>query len=275
MPENPMKAGMTTKQKATIGALVVVVLIIVWQVMGLFGGGSKTAEPATNTVITPAAQPTAGANPSPSLNPATPGQPGAPVAPHPVMPVQNNVVQAGIAPLSLEGEIADIQKKTEQKYIDQINQLQMLRIQREIAETNQAIANARLATVTAERGVTDLLTKPSANSQQIPAGAYANALANPTPTGIALPTEVTTTTTAPVATPPPAPPVMEAQYVVISVSMQLGRWNAVLGNQGKLYNVHVGDVLPLDNSVVASISKSGVVLQKEGKRRKISILSAI
>ena len=56
--------------------------------------------------------------------------------------------------------------------------------------------------------------------------------------------------------------------------MQFNRWTAVLGSQGKLYNVAVGDVLA-DGERVLSISKSGVILEKEGKSKKISIISSI
>jgi type IV pilus biogenesis protein PilP len=69
----------------------------------------------------------------------------------------------------------------------------------------------------------------------------------------------------------PAP----VSYVVISVSMQMNRWTAVLGYQGKLYNVSVGDVLPMDGWSVQSISREGVILKKDNDTRKISLVPAI
>lgn len=291
MAENKMMgrfAGMTTKQKATAIGLVVVVLVILWQVMGLFGGGGSSQAPADfpsakqpgqMSANTPGKTPQTPPSTTPSGAAPGPSMPGASQPPAANMTPVNQPVDQSMreTPVMLDARIVDMQKQTEQKYIDQLNQLQTLKIQREIAETNQAIASARLATVTAEKSVSDLLTKPSAPVQPVvPAGAYSNTLVNPTPTGV----QVTTTEGAP---PPPGqniPPAplatpAEVPYVVISVSMQMGRWSAVLGYQGKLYNVSIGDVLPMDNSVVASIGKNGVLLVKGKTRRKISILSSI
>ena len=127
---------------------------------------------------------------------------------------------------------------------------------------NQAIAASKLATVTAEKGISDLLTKPT--PMQVSAGEYASKLAGPVRQGESLLGQQMGT----------AAPV-EVQYTVISVSMQLHKWNAVLGYQGKLYNVSIGDVLPVDGAVVVSISRNGVILNKDGKRRKVSLVAAI
>ena len=160
------------------------------------------------------------------------------------------------------------QQMTEQKYIGKINDLENLKIQKEIAETNQAIATAKLATVTAEKNISDLLTKPAA--PEIPAGAYANKLATPTLQGESIVNEPSVSSPAPAA-----PAIPQIEYKVISVSMQLGKWNAVIGYQGKLYNVTVGDILSEDNSVVTNINKNGVLLKKDGKIRKVNIMLAI
>ena len=75
--------------------------------------------------------------------------------------------------------------------------------------------------------------------------------------------------------PAPVLPVKEVTYTVVSVSQLQYRWNAVLGYEGSLYSVHVGDILPADGSKVISISKSGVILEKEGKRKKVSMVPVI
>lgn len=255
--ENKMGEGMTKKQKATAIGLVVVLIIIIWQVMGLFGG----SKPESTSAIVPAAHKgTMSAN-----NPATTQQIAArnnanPVINNPSVRVQQTQLRE--MPVNMDARLVDLQKQTEQKQIDQLNQLQTLKLQREIAETNQAIASARLATVTAEKSVSDLLTRPA--PQQVPASAYTSTLVNPTQTGVQVASE-----------PQQAPAPVEVQYVVISVSMEMGRWHAVLGYQGKLYNVSIGDILPADNSVVVSIGKNGVILLKDNKRKKISIISSI
>jgi hypothetical protein len=292
-PERQVKSGilsgMTTKQKAMAGVIVFVILVIIWQVMGLMGGSSSSG--AIEPVTTPVPKKTSAAmnaNAPKGGAVAAINQPAQVNAANPQAAqlttqeaaAQQPMVREGT--LSMDNQILELQKKTEEKYVDQLNQLQMLRVQREIAETNQAIASARLATVTAEKNVSDLLTKPSQPilplqqqqlpPPQMPSGTYDNT---------ALGGQPSTPPTTEVVPPPPAttvqiplPPV-EVPYFVVSVSMQFGRWSAVLGYQGKLYNISVGDVLPVDRSVVASINKNGVVLVKGKKRRKISIITAI
>lgn len=290
-PERQVKSGllsgMTAKQKVMAGVIVFIVLVIIWQVMGLMGGASSsgTIEPVTTPALKQPA--TMNANAPKGGAVAAINQPAQVHAANPQaaqLPAQEAAVQqqpmVREGTLSMDNQILELQKKTEEKYVDQLNQLQMLRVQREIAETNQAIASARLATVTAEKNVSDLLTKPSQPilppqqqqlpPPQMPSGTYENT---------ALGGQPSTPPTTEVVPPPPATqaplPPAEVPYFVVSVSMQFGRWSAVLGYQGKLYNISVGDVLPVDRSVVASINKNGVVLVKGKKRRKISLITAI
>lgn len=273
-------SSMTSKQKIMAALLVLILLFVLWEVAGLFGG---SAAPATQTItpVNNAAKP-AGQMGASSPNSAGPAQNNMP-ANNPNNPAAMNQAQPQVQPqlrettVSMDSRLLDMQKETQQKYIDQLNQLQNLKVQREIAETNQAIANARLATVTAEKNASDLLTKPAAPiPQQVPVSAYTSTLVNPTPTGVNVtgaPSEAppaASTTTTVVSTP------AELPYVVISVSMQLGRWYAVLGYQGKIFNVTVGDTLPVDGAIVGSINKNGVtLLLKNGKRKRISILSSV
>ena len=145
-----------------------------------------------------------------------------------------------------ELELVRLQQETQAKYVAALNELQMLKIAREIAQTNQAIAAARLATVTAEKNTLLLLSPPPP--------AYAQGLVTP----------VSGT-----------PSMSSPGYTVVSVSQLQNRWNAVLGYQDKLYSVSIGDVLPSDGSTVVSISRSGVVLEKDGAKRKISMVPII
>ncbi|MCD6039233.1 MAG: hypothetical protein K0S27_633 [Gammaproteobacteria bacterium] len=253
--EKQAKEGMTVKQKGVIGAIIFIVLIIAWQIMGLMSDRTSGPTIPTKSSINQGA-----------ANKMTSDSAGANA-----VPVNNNQMmqqsQLRQAPVMADARFLQLQQMSEQKYIAKINDLEDLKIQREIAETNQAIAAAKLATVTAEKNISDLLTKPAAPAPEIPQASYANKLTHPVfpgesvgaESGAAPPVQVT-------------PPV---EYSVISVSMQLGKWSAVMGYKGKLYNVIVGDILPEDDSVVMSINKSGVVLKKEDKTRKISIMLAI
>ena len=262
-PEKQVKegmfSGMPTKQKVMIVAMVIIILVIAWQVIGLMGGGSSSApSPAIKPPANQAAKST--------------GAAASPTEMHATSPANAQAMQQAElkqAQVASDTRFLQLQQDSEQKYLGKINDLEDLKIQRAIAETNQAIATAKLATVTAEKSISDLLTKPVA--PEVPAGVYANKLTNPAntpenaaglPGGGQLPPGIISSTP-------------QAEYTVISVSMQLGRWNAVIGYQGKLYSVVIGDVLPADNSIVVRINKNGVILRKEGRSRKISIMSAI
>jgi len=250
-------ANMSTRQKAIAGLMVVIVLIIIWQLIGLFGGGKKTVTTPTNkampTVKTPTMTntPTAGAmSPSPAGGSMQLQQ----MTPQPAQLTQTPT--AGVT--QREAELIKMQEETQAKYIAALNELQMLKVARDIAEANQAIMTAKLATVASEKKIIDMLS-PIAGGVGTPAG-YAKNLVSPVPAGA-----------------PPAPGIsqLEASYTVISVSQLQYKWSAVLGHKGSLYNVHVGDILPQDNSKVVNIDKSGVELEKDGVKTKISLVPII
>jgi type IV pilus biogenesis protein PilP len=259
MSDKDGMGGFNMKQKIMAGGVVVILLIVIWQVMGLFGGGK-------NGEVTPATQaPPANKPPGQMTASAAPNAPNNMMPPGNAAPAPALIPQPAAAPrdqIAANAEIIKNQQEDQKKYLSSINQLQMLKLQRDIAETNQAIAAAKLATATAEQGINSLLTKPL--PAPVPVGEYANKLVSPSSAGG-----------------PPGQPGQPMQdmsgvsYVVISVSMQMNRWAAVLGYQGKLYNVSVGDILPVDGWTVASISKEGVTLKKDNMRKKISLVPVI
>lgn len=241
-------SNLTTRQKVTGGILVVVVLIVLWQIIGLFGGGSGT----------------------PSVPPTTASTPGTPTVPAPQttpkpaqLPKQEGVSQR-------ELELMKLQQETQAKYIEALNELQMLRVTREIAETNQAISTAKLNSITAQKKIVDLLVEPT---PQVGPVDYARGLVAPVSSGATVTARPTGTTTTTATSAPVMQP--EVNYTAISVSQLQNKWNAVLGYQGALYNVMVGDVLPPDGSKVVSIDKTGVILEKDGAKKKISLVPII
>lgn len=252
-------SGLTTKQKVMAAATVVIFLFVIWLAMGMFGGDKITPTPPTQMASSTSRQMSSGA---PGGSPAQQNASAAMAAQQQQATPQ--IVQTNVMTPNKDADAMKQQQVVQKEYLDKLNELQMLKVQREITETNQAIAAAKLATVTADKSMTDLLTKPVA--PEVPVGAYATRLAGPTQVGAPSGSQ-----------PPPLPtePVVETPYVVISVSMQFNKWSAVIGAQGKLYSVSAGDVLPLDGSVVFSINKQGVVLEKDGKKRTISIVSSI
>lgn len=277
--------GFTTKQKAMTAGVVVILLVLVWQVYGLVGGsGGDSATPAPVAANNKSMQP--GMKPQGQMTSTMPGgnQPGA-------MPMQNtannfnnqmpqNMAPQQVMPQPLSGkdnqnmtnaEVLKKQKDQQEKYLTTVNELQMLKLQKDIAETNQAISAAKLATATAEKNINDMLIKPI--QAPTPVSNYASSLVTPAATGSQMigPNGL--------ASPPPPivtgpPDVGPVPYVVISVSMQMNKWTAVLGASGKLYNVSTGDVMS-DGWVVGRISKEGVVLKKTGVSKKVSLIPVI
>lgn len=237
-------ANMNPRQKITAAVLVVILIIVIWQVVGMFGGSKATPPMERN-----ASQ----ANAMRGNTPATP--------PQQVTPQPAELMKQQQATSPREAQLMMLQQETQAKYIAALNELQMLKISREIAETNQAIATAKLATVTAEKNIVNLLAPP----QSITPTQYSRGLVNPVSSGNVIANQNVPQQMAP----------SEINYSVISVSQLQYRWGAVIGYQGNLYSVYVGDHLPADGSRVVSIDKSGVVLEKDGVKRKLSLVPII
>jgi len=247
-PENQeQKINLSGKKQKIMAALVIVIaLVVIWEVIGLFGGGDKKD-------ITPVAANKGMMKPGSSAGAPTATPPGT-TAPSP----QPELPQPKQAPVAADNEILMLQQQTQEKYLKALNELQLLKVQKDISETSQAIASAELAKVTAEKGISDVLTRPvgppiSFNNQQ-------NNNNQPVVPGTA---------------PLPQPVQAEVAYSVLSVSKTFGKWQAVVSYQNKQYTVTKGDVLPIDGSIVTSISNDGIVLERNSQRRVISFNSPI
>jgi type IV pilus biogenesis protein PilP len=231
-----LSGGGSPRQKIIAGLVLLVFAFLAWQVYGMFASGSSPATPAAT------------ANAVPTMPTPQPAQ----------------LPQVAKAPLSdREQALMALQQETQAKYLAALNELQMLKVEKDIAETNKAIVTAKLDTVTAQKNMVDLLqpSKPAPTQAE-----YSQNLVNPTGANAsATPGVASGATSAPVD-----------NYTVISVSHLQGRWNAVMGYQGRLMNVFVGDTLPVDGSQVTNIDKSGVTLKlKDGNTKKISMVSII
>jgi type IV pilus biogenesis protein PilP len=234
-------SGMPARQKLIAVAFVFILAFLIWEIIGMFRGSSPSVSTTPTKNVTGA------------MNTNVPG--GAPQF-VPPQPAQINKPVSAMSPQELQ--LMQMQQALEARYIAATNELQQLKLSRDIAETNQAIASAKLATVTAEKHILDLL-KP----EPAPTAAYSHALANPSSSS------VTVTTT-------PVPAQVEVNnYSVISVTELRNRWNAVLGFQGSLFQVGIGDILPADESRVVHIDRTGVILEKNGVKKKISLVSII
>lgn len=248
--------NMTTRQKAIAGLVFLVILIVIWQVISMFTGGAQQTQPATLNGK--------GGSSAQAKSNMTPGQP------------RQQQIQAQGMTQAQQDELARLQRETQEKYIAAVNQLQMLKLSQQIAETSKDIAKAKLDTVTSEKGIVDLLTKPAPEPET--SASFSQGLVPGSPLTI----QPASPSVAPGSPPgvasmtaPAAPQTTNANYVVISVSQLLNKWGAVLGYQGKLYSVFVGDVVPADQSTVISIDKYSVILEKDGIQRKVSLVPII
>lgn len=252
-PEKQTKNLANQKQKLIIGAIVVIVLIVLWQFMGMGGGESTTIEPtpAANNRVKPAGMPSAPA--AHSTMPMAAATPSVPAS------ATSDMKEPRSAPLPINAEMTKLQQ-SQTEYIAALNKLQMLKLQKEIDEAKTAIATAELNRMTAEKNIADLITTkqdimPVQNTVTPPATTEAGSTPTLTP-------------------PAPVVPVVvqEYPYTVLSV-VYAKKWTAVVSGQGKLYNVAVGDVLPPDNSKVVAIDKQGVTIKKAGITRSLPISS--
>ena len=230
-------ARLSGRQKVIGVITLIVFVIIIWQVIGLFRHGGHTA----------VSTPTASAK-NENMNMNAPGQPNQ----NPNMQAAASVPEPTQTTLKMQpvaNEQADfvkLQQEVQDKYISALNELQMLKLTQQIAETNKDIAAAKLATVKAEKSLVDLLSKPTETTQ-----AYSQKLAKP------------------------MEEVQGTGYIVLSVSQLMNKWRAVIGYNNKLYNVSNGDILPPDQSTVVAVNKDGVVLEKDGIRKRLSLVPMI
>ena len=228
--------NMSTRQKVTAGVFVVIVIVLLWQLPGLLGGGG-------DETITPSPTQIAATGPQATPVPAP--------LPKPEMSER-------------EKALLQQQKEMEAKYIAAVNELQMLKLQRDIVETSKAIADAKLGLVTAQKNIVTLLEPPPPPS--VAPGGYAQGLSGG-PVSVVPGQEQAPPTT--------VKQTQEVSYTVVSISQLKSQWNAVLGYQTNLYRVSIGDTLPADGSTVISIDQSGVILEKDGTRKKVSLVPVI
>jgi len=289
MPNNNsgnLLSNLTTKQKATGAVVVILVAVVVWQIVGLFGGDSGT--PPAPQVMSQAAKPPVtnlAANPPAANNsPANLSSNMAPDSAQPLAPLTADTsVQQRVANNEASTTVTDQMIKEQEKdqvgYLKSLNKLQNLKLEREIAESSQAIAASKLATAKTEKDMSDLLTKSTA---QVSLSDYASKLAAGTANG-----QIMDSAGVLVPAPPSAAEekaaaekaagtlAIEAKYVVLSVSKQLETWKAVIGDSGKLYSVSVGDTLPGTKITVNAIDNDGVTLLLDKKKQVIHILTSI
>lgn len=256
MPDNMKTNGMQTKQKIMIAVIVVILLIVLWQLKGLFSSDSTQIQPVPQPSATAKAGVAANGN-MPANKPAASSLPPGGLKEAP-LPSRDATMSEG------EKRLLALQMQTEAKYIAAMNELQLLRVQSEIAKNSKDIAQNRLDAVTAQKQTLQLLSAPQATAATYAQGLSGNSTAAASPAG---------------APAQPAAPIAAAparvDYVVVSVSQLQGKWTAVLGYQGQLYSVVVGDVLTADGSKVIGIDRYGVTLNQNGNKQHVSLVSLI
>jgi type IV pilus biogenesis protein PilP len=248
-------AALPLKQKISVIAFFIIGAFVLYEAISIFrgsGSGSATIVPPKE-VATKMSEggPAAGKSVPPKMNPSvTPNNvPSAsnppPAAPHATALLSKPIPET-VAPPPTPYVVQ--QEQAQNNYVSALNELQMLKIQREMAETNQAIIAAKLATVTAEKSITDMLSPEPMAPPPVPIKkeSAAEEEANSVVFGS-----------------------KAAYYTVQSVTMQLDQWHAVLSFKDKLYDVTVGDVLPVDGAVVSAIDQKSVTLQVAGLEQRL------
>lgn len=231
-------SSMNTRQKAIAGITVLIVLIIIWQLFGLFSSKSSSQE-LPNT------------NPAANVKAAGPGGVPGGAMPSQITPKPAEVPQT--MPMSdREMQLLKLQQDTQAKYLEALNELQILKLNRDIAVTNKDISSANLARVESDKKIVEMLAPPA-----------------PPPVSVAITKPIGSVSGQEAGTD------ANPAYTVVSVSQIQYRWSAVLSYKGSLFNVHVGDVLPADGSTVSAINKDSVTLEKEGVKRKLSLVPII
>lgn len=247
-------SALPPKQRITIVIFLMLSLFVVWEGLSLFLGGgnqstvlspSQAAVAATLPVMKTEPPKNPPAKVEPAAIPQTPPRPpGAPAS----TPQESYPQAVAIPPPSV---VIERQDQIQNKYVSALNELQMLKIQKEIAETSQAIVAAKLATATAEKSISDLLSEAAA---------------------AAAPSEKKATTSTALVSPPPLSAVETGGgYTVQSVSYEQDKWHAVIKFKNKLYDVGVGDLVPPDRSLVKHIDQSGVTLETAGMEQRIPL----
>ncbi|HSW71534.1 MAG TPA: hypothetical protein VLH77_06095 [Gammaproteobacteria bacterium] len=157
-------AALSPKQKMMAIIFLMIAIFIVWEVIGMFRGGKAleralTPSPPAIAANAPLPKPALPQAPPPAVQQAVSAPPASPSRPPnaPQLTPQQSHPQVEMAPPA--SVMLMQQEQVQSKYVSALNELQMLKIQREIAETSQAIVAAKLATATAEKSITDLLSK--------------------------------------------------------------------------------------------------------------------
>lgn len=254
-------AALPPKQKIMAVIFFFIGAFILYEVIGMFRGGEKAT---VTPKLPPPTMASKGASaPSSAVQNVPPGQSAAaknipPSSPQPAQQQESSSqmskpTAAAIPPPPTAYVIQ--QDQTQSGYLKALNELQILKLEREMAETNQAIMAAKLATVTAEKDISDLLSPESAESKTA-AKQAATPSTGPTP-----------------GLPSAAMPSGGGSnnYVVQSVTMEQEQWHAVLNYKNIYYDVTVGDVLPPDGSVVTAIDQKGVTLQQGGVEQRFPL----
>lgn len=241
------KAQSIPARQKLIGIITLIIIIfVIYEIIGLFRGPGKSTTITPDTSKTMSA--TAAAGKPNGSNGAAPAIPSVPSQ----TPQPANVAAANAPTTQSEAQLLQLQQETQAKYVEALNNLQMLKVQRDIAETNQAIMTAKLSAVQSQKKMVDILQPPAP-----PPSAYQQKIVSAAP---ASPAPVLQTT---------------SPYSVVSVSQIQYQWSAVIGYQNSLFSVRVGDVLPGDGSKIVAIDKFGVTLSKDGSTKRISLVPII
>lgn len=226
------KSGMSKMQKKVASFIAIMAAVMGWQMYTSLTGMGPTAIAADAPLPPPMPTPKA-------------------------MPLPTPTEQAAGNPQALE--MLKVQQEIQAKYLDALNQLQMMKLSRDLAQVNSDIMSAKLAAVQSQKKIVDLLAPGSS-------GSYGASQMTQTPTSPQTGANGNAQAAPAIATPEP--------FTAVSVTQLQYKWSAVLRAGDKLMTVREGDVLP-DGSKIIVIDKSGVTIDRGGMQMKYSIVSGV
>jgi hypothetical protein len=229
---------METKKIVTIVAVIAVVGVIAWQAKSMFGDDTAAQEEAAKSA-------------APAIHPDTPKQ-AALIPPPPPASAAKPLTPAEI-------EANRLQQEAQVKYLAALDDLQMLKVEKDIAETNKDIMKAKEDMITSQHKIVDMLA-PKAQPSPV------STLDNSGRPGIS---------GAGPGTGQPGMGPNNVEYSVVSVTNLRGRWTAIINTGSKLVSVTAGDVMSDNNVTILSIDRSGVLIEKDGNKKKIVMPSVI
>lgn len=261
---NPLSklATLPTKQKAMLVLALVIFVIVLYQLINMFG---SSGEPVTNFADNKPSRAATVPNIKPEIKPSS--RPTVQGAPKPASPSNSFPDAKESAPMgkgdatkagsdSKEDKPQDPQPanidvshfettKLNSSYLQMLNEIQELKFKQQLYNAQQALFSSEMATLKTKQDLESLKNAANAPPEETDSKQHSSkkrGVDAHNPGNSATNSE-------------------DQVYVVKSVTMERDQWHAVLSYGKQDFDVTVGDILSPDNAEVVAIDQKGVSLQ--------------